>query len=80
MRNREMTEVVSRLTWDNIRALLAEHAPDGFTNQEIADVLESEYRDTAALTRCMFMAGALSKLTVGKAAGTAFYFLPVTKQ
>jgi hypothetical protein len=77
MRNKEMSDETSRLTWSNVLDLLAKHNPEGLTNNEIAEELESEYRDTAALTRIMFNSRSVSRMTVGKTAGTSFYFLPV---
>lgn len=78
MKAKEMTEIASNLTWDNVAAILRNGAPEGFATEEVAEMLEVEYSKTAALLRAMFDAGACSRvLTTGKTAGTILYFAPI---
>lgn len=48
------------ITWDAVERLLREKAPAGFTNREIANMLNAEQSDTTMLTRLMAIAGVLS--------------------
>lgn len=77
MKAKEMTAANSALTWDNVAAILRNGAPEGFSTNEIAEKLETEYAKTGALLRLMFDAGACSRVQTGKSAGTSLYFAPI---
>jgi hypothetical protein len=76
MKAREMVDVASSLTWDNVAAVLRNGAPEGFSTDEIAEALNTEYGKAGALLRAMYEAGACARVLTGKTAGTTLYFAP----
>lgn len=75
MKARETAAEPSRLTWDNVNAVLrggGEH--EGFSPTEICDALGSLYTDTTALLRLMFDAGGVARVRTGKNSGATLYF------
>lgn len=79
MKAKEMIDTASGLTWDNVTAYIRNGAPDGFSNNEIADAMNLTYERVASLTKLMYEAGALSRVQTGKTAGTTLYFLPLNQ-
>ncbi len=77
MKQREMYESPNRLTWDNVLAILREDEGQGYTNGEIAELLQADYQRVCGLTRVMFESGAVSRVHSGRLTGVTFYFLPV---
>jgi hypothetical protein len=76
MKAKEMAVDVSALTWDAVLNVVREGSPEGFTNQELAEAFETDYRRVAAITKLMFEAGALSRVLMGKSdRATTLYFL-----
>ena len=76
MKAKEMVEVASNLTWDNVAAILRNGAPEGFSTNEVAELLEADYGLTGQLLRAMYNAAACARVQTGKAAGTILYFAP----
>jgi hypothetical protein len=75
MKARETNAEPTRLTWDNINAILRNGGPDeGFSTSEIAESLGATYVETGALLRLMFAAGGVARVRTGKNAGTTMYF------
>jgi hypothetical protein len=77
MKKREMHESPNGLTWDNILAILREDGGQGYTNGELAELLNADYQRVSSLTRVMFESGALSRVHSGRMTGVTYYFLPV---
>ncbi|RQP57998.1 hypothetical protein DF159_20865 [Burkholderia ubonensis] len=78
MKKREMTVNPSALTWAGVLAFLQEHDPEGVTNGELSEVLGCPYERVSSLTRVMYEAGAIARVSIGngRAGGITFYFLP----
>jgi hypothetical protein len=75
MKARETAQEPTRLTWDNVNAILRNGgAHEGFSPTEISEALASPYKDTAALLRLMFDAGGVSRVRTGQNAGATLYF------
>jgi len=79
MKQREMTEYRSPLSWTAVLDVLTENGNQGMTNKEIANVLDTDYARVRGLTLVMWEHGALSRVHVGDTGGATFYFLPVTE-
>lgn len=77
MKQKEMIEVPSRLTWESVIELLRASGDEGMSNKEIAEALDVDYSRARSLTFVMWEAGALSRVHIGETAGATFYFLPV---
>ena len=72
-----MVVEASSLTWAAVQDLLRNSAPEGLTNQEMAEAFKADYRRIAMLTKLMYEAGALSRMVIGRSErATALYFLP----
>ncbi|WP_423396071.1 hypothetical protein [Burkholderia sp. LMG 21824] len=79
MKQREMIDEPSPLSWDAVLELLTENGNQGMTNKEIANVLDTDYTRVRGLTLVMWEHGALSRVHVGETGGTTFYFLPIVE-
>lgn len=76
MKARETVAEPTRLTWDNVNAVLRQGgANEGFSASEVSEELGSTYTETAALLRLMFAAGGVARARTGRNnAGSALYF------
>ncbi|RBB38871.1 hypothetical protein DPV79_15945 [Burkholderia reimsis] len=80
MKQREMVEYRSPLSWTRVIDVLTENGNQGMTNKEIANVLDTDYARVRGLTLVMWEHGALSRVHVGETGGATFYFLPITEE
>ena len=77
MKEKEMIGGASALTWERVATMVAESAPHGLANHEIAEKVKAQYDRVASLTKLMYEAGELSRVQTGRTGGTTLYFLPV---
>jgi hypothetical protein len=75
MKAREFAENPSRLTWDNVNAVLRRGANnnEGFTATEVGDELGVSFVEAGALLRLMFDAGGIARVRMSKNSALYFY-------
>lgn len=73
--NRAPVSERTPVTWDSIAELMRSKSPAGFTNKQIAHLLDAEEADTMCLTRIMAKAGVLASFqpTSNSPAAPKFY-------